>query len=226
MKPFTTNQIHQFISAGYLKLEHAFPSALADECRAWLWKETQCDRKNPHSWKPLVRVGEVDLPPFVQAANTRRLHAAFDQLIGKERWLARRTLGSFPIRFPSSEAASDTGWHVDASFPGTDANDYMEWRINIYSKGRALLMLFLFSDVSERDAPTVIKVGSHLDVARVLAPFGKEGMSFMELAQQLEIMPDRNTVQATGRAGTVYLCHPFIVHAAQQHYGTEVRFMA
>ena len=26
--------------------------------------------------------------------------------------------------------------------------------------------------------------------------------------------------------GTVYLCHPFLVHAAQPHRGTEPRFMA
>ena len=27
-------------------------------------------------------------------------------------------------------------------------------------------------------------------------------------------------------AGTVYLCHPFLVHAAQPHRGTRPRFMA
>ncbi|MFI0371572.1 hypothetical protein ACH35V_27220 [Actinomadura sp. 1N219] len=31
---------------------------------------------------------------------------------------------------------------------------------------------------------------------------------------------------ATGRAGDVYLCHPFLVHAAQPHRGTRPRFMA
>ncbi len=29
-------------------------------------------------------------------------------------------------------------------------------------------MLFLFSDVTETDAPTRIRVGSHLDMARIL----------------------------------------------------------
>ena len=29
-----------------------------------------------------------------------------------------------------------------------------------------------------------------------------------------------------GEAGTVYLCHPFLVHAAQPHRGTAPRFMA
>jgi hypothetical protein len=33
-------------------------------------------------------------------------------------------------------------------------------------------------------------------------------------------------VLATGESGTVYLCHPFLVHAAQPHRGTRPRFMA
>ena len=36
----------------------------------------------------------------------------------------------------------------------------------------------------------------------------------------------RPEVLATGEAGTVYLCHPFLVHAAQRHRGTVPRFMA
>jgi hypothetical protein len=31
---------------------------------------------------------------------------------------------------------------------------------------------------------------------------------------------------ATGRAGDVYLCHPFLVHAAQSHRGRNPRFLA
>ena len=31
---------------------------------------------------------------------------------------------------------------------------------------------------------------------------------------------------AVGNAGTVYLCHPFLLHAAQSHRGTRPRFMA
>jgi hypothetical protein len=31
---------------------------------------------------------------------------------------------------------------------------------------------------------------------------------------------------ATGTAGTVFLCHPFLVHAAQPHCGTTPRFLA
>ena len=48
----------------------------------------------------------------------------------------------------------------------------------------------------------------------------------MELAGRLEEMPIREEVLAIGKAGTVYLCHPFIAHAAQAHHGTEPRFLA
>lgn len=37
---------------------------------------------------------------------------------------------------------------------------------------------------------------------------------------------DRPQALATGEAGTVYLCHPFLVHAAQMHRGSVPRFMA
>ena len=176
--------------------------------------------------QPVIRIGEIGLEPFKKAANTTLLLNAFDQLAGKGNWLPRSTLGSFPIRFPGENKAVDTGWHVDASVPGANANDYLEWRINIHSKGRALLMLFLFSDVGEHDAPTRIRAGSHLDVARILEPEGDSGLSFMELALKLDLTEDRQEIAATGRAGTVYLCHPFLAHAAQDHTGTVPKFMA
>jgi hypothetical protein len=36
----------------------------------------------------------------------------------------------------------------------------------------------------------------------------------------------RTVALATGLPGDVYLCHPFLVHAAQPHHGTRPRFMA
>jgi hypothetical protein len=135
-------------------------------------------------------------------------------------------MGTFPVRFPAPGDPGDTGWHVDASFPGADPANYLNWRINVRSKGRALLMLFLFSDVTEHDAPTRIRQGSHLDVARVLQTAGEPGLSFMEMAGKLAELPERDEIWATGQAGTVYLCHPFLVHAAQPHRGKEPRFLA
>lgn len=220
-------QIAHFIERGFVRLDHAFPSALAEQARAILWRDLGCDPGDPSSWtRPVIRLGMYTDAPFGAAANTQRLHGAFDQLVGPGRWLPCRAMGTFPVRFPSPEDPGDAGWHVDVSF-GFDDPDFMSWRVNLGSKGRALLMLFLFSDIGEDDAPTRIRAGSHRDIARQLAPAGEAGLSLRELATDgFAGSAGREEVLATGQAGTVYLCHPFLVHSAQPHRGTRPRFLA
>ena len=220
-------QIEEFINIGYIKIEDAFPTKIAEECLNILWKDSGCDPDDPATWtKPVIRLGYYSQEQFQKAVNTSLLHSAFNDLVGEERWLPRNNLGSFPIRFPNNDEPGDTGWHVDGSLPGDDLNNFSTYRINVNSRGRALLMLFIFSDVGEHDAPTRIREGSHLDVARILAPEGEKGLSFMQLATKLDTTAFRPEALATGKAGTVYLCHPFLVHAAQPHHGKNPRFMA
>lgn len=219
--------IDNFIRDGFVRIDHAFPREVADEARAILWRDTGCDPDDPATWtRPVIRLDQYGQPPFVAAANTAVLRDAFDKLVGCERWWPRATLGTFPVRFPSPADPGDAGWHVDVSF-GVENPDFMTWRVNITSKGRALLMLFLFSDVGEDDAPTRIRVGSHLALARQLAPAGEAGMTLGELAADgfagSAHLPE---ALAVGEAGTVYLCHPFLVHSAQPHHGTRPRFLA
>ncbi len=216
-----------FIADGFIRIDRAFPKAVAEEARAILWRDTGCDPHDPATWtRPVVRLGQYGQPPFRAAANSPAIHAAFDAMVGTGRWLPRPALGTFPIRFPSLDDPGDDGWHVDASF-GEDNPDFMEWRVNIHSRGRALLMLFLFSDVGPDDAPTRIRAGSHIDIARRLAPAGEAGLTLRELAADgFAESAGRPEVRAVGEAGTVYLCHPFLVHAAQRHRDTEPRFMA
>ena len=222
-------QIARFIADGFVRIDDAFPRDLADACRRILWLATGCRKDDPSTWtRPVVRIGQIPNPLFREAANSPRLHAAFDALVGPERWEPRGTLGTFPIRFPSAEDPGDCGWHVDASFGYENEPDFLKWRVNVASKGRALLMLFLFSDVGHDDAPTRIRPGSHLDIARRLAPLGEEGLSVGELAASgaFEDVGDRQETVATGAAGTVYLCHPFLVHAAQPLRRGQPRFIA
>jgi hypothetical protein len=229
MRPLSDAQIKQFIQDGFVRIDAAFPRELADAGRALLWRDTGCDPDDPATWtKPVIRLGHYGQEPFRKAANTPVLHAAFDQLVGKGRWRPRNNLGTFPVRFPSPDDPGDAGWHVDVSFAGESGDpnedrDFSDWRVNITSRDRALLMLFLFSDVGELDAPTRIRVGSHFDMARFLEPAGEAGLSRMALDG---MGADRPQALATGEAGTVYLCHPFLVHAAQMHHGSTPRFMA
>lgn len=221
-------QIERFVQDGFLRIDEAFPRDLADACRRILWMASGCAEDTPSTWtRPVVRVGEIPNPLFRDAANTPKLHAAFDALVGAQRWLPRGSVGTFPIRFPSKEDPGDCGWHVDMSFGMEGEQNFLEWRINVSSKGRALLMLFLFSDVGETDAPTRLRVGSHIDIAQRLAPFGERGLSLGQLASTgFSESAHRREALATGPAGTVYLCHPFLVHSAQPlTAGTNPRFL-
>jgi hypothetical protein len=223
----TPEQLDGYAQNGFVRIDAAFPREIADAARAILWKDLGCDPDDANTWtRPVIRLGMYSQPPFVRAANTKALHEAFDQLVGASRWVPCRSMGTFPVRFPSAEDPGDAGWHIDASF-GTEDPDFLNWRVNARSKGRALLMLFLFSDVGADDAPTRIRVGSHREMARILEPAGEAGMSLRELAVNgFSETADCGEVIATGEAGTVYLCHPFLVHAAQRHRGLRPRFMA
>ncbi|WP_373354833.1 phytanoyl-CoA dioxygenase family protein [Pseudoroseicyclus sp. CXY001] len=225
--PFTADDLRRFETDGYLRLEDAIPPELVAACADILWKASGCDPDDRSTWtQPVIRLPHLALAPFREAANTPRLHAAYDQLAGAGNWQPQGGLGTFPLRFPSPEDPGDAGWHVDVSFD-TEAPNFLDWRANHASKGRALLMLFLFSDVGALDAPTRLRLGSHLQIARQLAPAGEAGLTLGELAANgFAESADCEEAIATGPAGTVFLCHPFLVHAAQPHRGRVPRFMA
>jgi hypothetical protein len=222
--------VDRFVEDGFVRLEEAFPVELADECRRLLWKQitatTGVEPDDPATWtRPVVRIDGRGDAPFQAAATTDRLHAALEQLVGPGGWYPRQGLGTFPIRFPHPDDPGDAGWHVEGSF--ADPADPTRYRLNLRSRGRALLMLFLFSEVGAEDAPTRVRVGSHLDVAPLLEPAGEDGAEFFEFATRAVPATDHRPVAlATGSPGDVYLVHPFLVHAAQPHHGTVPRFMA
>jgi hypothetical protein len=143
----TDRQIEHFVAEGFVRIDHAFSRDIADEVVNILWSDIPFDRENRQTWtEPVVRLGMYSQRPFIDSINTPELHSVFDQLIGAGRWIPCENVGTFPVRFPNDKQPIDTGKHVDASFPGNDPTNYFEWRVNIKSKGRALLMLILYSD--------------------------------------------------------------------------------
>jgi len=148
----------------------------------------------------------------------------YDALLGAGGWIPREGVGgTLPVRFPSTKDPGDAGWHIDGSY---DVEG--QWWVNVHSRNRGLLALFLFTDVGDHDAPTELIVGSHLDVPRVLAPYGARGVFSGEVAGDLPGSTfQRPRVRATGRAGDVYICHPFLVHRATwPHLGAGPRMVA
>lgn len=215
----------RFMRDGFLRIEGAFSRETAERCLDIMWPDTGCDPDAPATWtKPVVRLPGYGGGPFEEAANAPVLHEAFDRLVGPGRWHPRTGLGTIPVRFPHPDDPGDAGWHIEGSYLPEGASWY---HTNVFSRGRALLLLFLFTDTGEDDAPTRVRVGSHLDVPPLLEPAGEEGVNGLEFGPVADAAT-RHRPQAlvTGEAGDVYLCHPFLVHAAQPHRGTRARFMA
>ncbi len=217
-----------FVRDGYLAVRGAFSERTARACRDMIWESLAghgISRADRATWNPpLVRIACPDGEPFAEAAASAVLAAACDELIGAGRWTRRHGVGgTVPVRFPSEEYPGEVGYHIEGTWRGGS-----EYWTNLRSRGRGLLALFLFSDVGPDDAPTRLITGSHLFVPPILAPAGEAGMPGGDVAAGLRpSVLCRRAADATGRAGDVYLCHPFIVHTATwPHRGTVPRMMA
>jgi hypothetical protein len=220
--------IDGFIRDGYTVVRGAFDADTAAACRQVIWDELAEQGVRPDdrdTWRrPLIRINTPDGEPFRVAAASSRLAAAYGELIGPGRWSPRPDVGgTVPVRFPSEAYPGEIGWHIESSFPRDGA-----WWANVYSTARGLLALFLFSDVGPFDAPTRLILGSHRYAAAVLSDAGEAGLDGGEVPRRLRPSTfGRLTADATGQAGDVYLCHPFIVHTATwPHRGSAPRMMA
>ena len=221
--------IEHFLDNGYVIVRGAIPGDVIAECQDEVWKDLLSrgiKRDDRSTWtQPVVRINTREEGPFVAAGTTRTLWDAYDQLLGEGTWWKRQGLGgTIPVRFPSEGDPGDAGWHIDGSFDGPDGSYW----VNVRSRMRGLLVLFLLTDVDELSAPTRILEGSHLDVPPVLVAWGEEGMGFNHVAPRLPTSTfERQQALAVGNAGDVYICHPFLVHAASwPHRGMQARMIA
>lgn len=221
-----------FVRDGYVAVRGAVDPDTVAACREWIWAAMErrgVHRDDSGSWPPLIQgmddIGEA----LVEAYLAPTLTAAYDELIGPGRW--RRSvrpadLGpSVIVRFPAEDRAN-AGYHIEGSYRGPDGR--YNW-VNVRSKARGLLALILFTDVGRHDAPTRLLVGSHLAVPQFLAPYGKEGTD-ADTDDARFWRPSTlcmNVAHATGKAGDVFLCHPFMVHTATwPHQGNGPRMIA
>jgi hypothetical protein len=225
----TQAEIDAFIEDGFIAVRGAVPADVLTACQDEIWAAIEARhgvlRDDPATWRdPVVRVSCPESAAFAAAGTQPALWEAFDQLIGEGLWHRRRGVGgSVPARFPSLADPGDAGWHIDASYEKDG-----DWRVNYRSRARGLLCLYLFSDVDAESAPTRLRPGSHRDAAEVLKPFGDEGLPFMRVSQlAAQASAHRPLAVATGQAGDVFLCHPFLVHAATwPHTGRAPRLIA
>lgn len=105
----TAAQVQSFIDDGFVKVENAFSTELAEQCRDELWAEIGLSPDRPDGWtRPVVRVASKATRPFIAAANTPRLHSAYDRLVGKGRWIAPQGLGPSQSASPRQRRLATT----------------------------------------------------------------------------------------------------------------------
>jgi hypothetical protein len=218
-----SEDVARFLRDGFVRIEGAFSGEAAAECCERIAQRGGIDLSDPSSWKePVARIIGAGDPVFAEVINTPALRAAYDTVVGPGRWVPRNNIGYVVVRFPHDVDPGDAGWHIEASYsvggePG----------VNVFSRDRALLILLLLSDVGDDDAPTRVRVGSHLLVPPQLREAGTAGMRSFDVAADTPEMEACPVASVTGAAGDVYLCHPFLVHSATwPHRGTTPRFMA
>jgi hypothetical protein len=212
--------VERFVADGFVKLEEAAPRPVADAARSLLWRQIGLSPDEQASWRePVIwasdLTGEGALGEVIKSP---RLAQALDEVCGPGGWRPRPTLGMVPVRFPRLPGADDRGWHIDANAAAPDGS----YRCG--ARSQTMLLLVLLSEVGPADAPTRIRTGSQRDAAaalgdRLLDPFAAGPVVDAASA-------GRPLAYATGRPGDVYLVHPLTVHAADEHRGSEPRFMA
>ena len=142
------------------------PDVVRELCRrhrgraAHAWRRSVATARRGRSRRPLRVPRGPGLRRRRNVAGARRTctTCCSDRAAGSRR---EGVGGTLPVRFPSPRDPGDAGWHIDGSYDVDGA-----WWVNVRSRGRGLLALFLFTDVGDDDAPTELIVGSHLDVPR------------------------------------------------------------
>jgi hypothetical protein len=217
--------VEGFVRDGYVAVRGAFDAATAAACREMIWGALRgrgVREDDPATWPPFAHIDSLGGGgPFAAAGMSPALVGAYDELIGPGRWTAQVYAGgAVAVRFPSEDRAN-AGYHIEGSYDGPGG-----YWVNVRSRARGLLALLLFTDVGPDDAPTRLVCGSHLHVPQFLAPYGEAGTSADAEFWRPSVLC-RPGAHATGQAGDVFLCHPFVVHTATwPHRGSAPRMIA
>ena len=132
-----------FIRDGYVALRGAVDPGTVAAGRELIWAalaKRGVRRDDRATWPALAEFGDLGAGPFAVARRSPALTAACDELIGPGRWSPPVDVGNaVVVRFPSEDRAN-AGYHIEGSYAGPDGE---RWWVNIRSRARGLLALFL-----------------------------------------------------------------------------------
>ncbi len=221
LKILTRDQVEQFITEGYTVLKNAFDPADAAAIRSIVSGKLGFSLDKPETWpNSYVHLKESFGGPEVERVFSKRVHDAFDDLMGEGKWKHPHLLGWWPVLFPAKTRGvwkpPQHGWHIDG----------IQFHHHLTSPDQGLLPIFIFSECGPDDGGTAFDVGSHKITARILAESEPAGLAIDELCKRVNAQPRENVTRVIGSAGDLALLHPFINHAVGINVGTErVRFI-
>lgn len=213
-----------FLEQGYFAIDAEIDPDTINECREIVCEDLRRLRNvnvsDSRTWPEEERVsldisyGEKTHPSFMPFLASVHLEMALDIVLGDDIEAAEFGIGWWVVNFPSQ--ALNSRWsprgrrHIDGS--------HFAHTATLQEIG--LKLLYLLNDVETNCGGTVLYSGSHKLVSQTLASFsfidGFSGVKNSNLVNEmLRRYPSAcdQPVQATGKAGTIYVVHPHLVHS-------------
>lgn len=220
-------QIEHFVQYGFIHLPGCFDASPGSTARSWVeesWVRNGFDPDDQSTW-PLDKIHM----PHTESAAVRdfapkawdaicALCGGEDRLAGEPRFgngfIANYGWGRDQPWVPPGPEAE--GWHKDGDF-------FLHF---LDSPEQGLLIVVYYTDVGEKGGGTYIAPDSIGLVARFLAnrPEGVHPFGFPRGEHSL-IRQCRDFREVTGKAGDVFLLHPYMLHASSRNHSATARMM-
>jgi Phytanoyl-CoA dioxygenase (PhyH) len=236
-----------FDETGIIRIPGAFGAREAARMRDVVWNELRgrygIRRQDPSTWRrhPTGLKSTKRSPAFAPICGPS-VAAALDAVLGAGRWRPPKHYGNVLVTMPDVDEwrVPHRIWHSD--FPPTLPRD----RVTVVK------LWALFDDVEPGGGGTPQLAGSHLAFARHLARTGEHDykrakLGFLGSHPWLKALtrddgdPRRNerltgdgaevdgirlrVVECTGRAGDVYITHPWVFHSIASNASARPRLM-
>lgn len=217
----TPAQIDDFIAHGCIKVAGAIDPAFCAERVRLGWERSGYDPADRSTWeqdrlhlssKVFWKVGEIAPLALEAIGQLCGGHERIAEPIWSDAFIINfRVDADKPWQDPSPAAK---GWHKDGDF----FHHFLD------SPEQALLTVVIWQDVATRGGATFIARDSVAPIARHLAAH-PEGVDPYLFPSKDLITECADFAEAEGRAGDVWLLHPYLLHATSPNHSGRARFI-
>jgi hypothetical protein len=208
-------QAEQFLTKGYVRIDGAISSEKVQAWTSKVWTRLGYEKNDMSTWAQ----ARIHMPSHERAEVKElapRAWAAICDLCGGEERIQQPCVwgDGFIVNLGSPEdaemwqapSAEVSGWHKDGDW----------FKHFLDSPEQGLLTIVLWSDVAPQAGATFVAGDSVGPIAQFLVDKTDGvlpgGFPFKELIKKCNVFEE-----ATGKAGDVYLIHPYLLHASSRN---------